>query len=366
MKIGIIGTRGIPNNYGGFEQFAEYLSVGLVKKGHEVFVYNSHNHSYKESTWNGVQIIHKYDPEFKIGTAGQFIYDLNCIIDSRKRRFDVILNLGYTSSSVWSRFFPSKSLLITNMDGLEWKRTKFSKKVQRFLKYAEKLAVKHSDVLVADSEAIKDYLHKTYGAHSHFIAYGAEVFQNPHEDVIGSYKVSVYGYNMLVARMEPENNIEIILDGVHKSSGKEKCLVIGNFKNEFGTYLFQKYSSDDRIVFLGAVYDLSILNNLRFYSRYYFHGHSVGGTNPSLLEAMASSCFIISHNNEFNKSVLRDNALYFNNAADITTLLDKPYDTSLKASYIMCNKQKIETTYSWENIINLYETLMLNSLKNHE
>ena len=102
MKIAIFGTRGIPNHYGGFEQFAQYLSEGLCQMGHEVFVYNSHNHPYQKNEWNEVNIIHCYDPEFKLGTIGQFIYDLNCTLDSRKRNFDVILQLGYTSSSVWN------------------------------------------------------------------------------------------------------------------------------------------------------------------------------------------------------------------------------------------------------------------------
>ena len=115
MKIGILGTRGIPNAYGGFEQFAEYLSQGLVKKGHQVSVYNSDKHHYKESTWKGVNIINCYDPENKIGTAGQFIYDFNCIQDSSKRNFDIILQLGYTSSSVWHRYWPKDAFNIINM-----------------------------------------------------------------------------------------------------------------------------------------------------------------------------------------------------------------------------------------------------------
>ena len=136
MKLAILGTRGIPNYYGGFEQFAQYLSKEFTSKGHEVYVYNSSAHPYKEKVWNGVNIIHCKDPEDKIGTAGQFIYDLNCILDSRKREFDIILQLGYTSSSVWNWLFSKKPVIITNMDGLEWKRSKYSKLVQRFLFYA--------------------------------------------------------------------------------------------------------------------------------------------------------------------------------------------------------------------------------------
>src|SRR5258708_1172732 len=106
LRIGILGTRGIPNHYGGFECFAEHLSQGLVKKGNEVFVYNSDNHPNQEKLWNGVHIVHCYDPEYLVGSAGQFIYDLNCIIDARKRNFDIWLFLGYTSSSVWGMLYP--------------------------------------------------------------------------------------------------------------------------------------------------------------------------------------------------------------------------------------------------------------------
>ncbi len=362
MRVGIIGTRGIPNNYGGFEQFAEYLSLGLLEKGHEVFVYNSHNHLYKEDQWNGVNILHKYDPEYKIGTAGQFIYDLNCILDSRKRNFDIILNLGYTSSSIWSYFFPNKPVLITNMDGLEWKRTKFSKKVQKFLLYAEKLAVTHSHVLVADSEAIKEYINEKYHKQSHFIAYGANVFTNPNATLLEKYNLEVFKYNLIVARMEPENNIETILDGVSQSNTKDKCLVIGNPTNKFGTYLVDKYKNDERIVFMGTIYDIEILNNLRFYCRFYFHGHSVGGTNPSLLEAMACSCFIISHNNPFNKSVLKNDAYYFNNPNDICNIINNTDISLIKSEFVNNNCRKIETLYSWSGIINSYEALMLSSI----
>ena len=140
MKIGILGTRGIPNYYGGFEQFAEYFATYVANQNHEIFVYNSHKHPYKESNFKGVQIIHCYDPEYIIGTAGQYIYDLNCILDARKRNFDIILQLGYTSSSIWFGLHPKEAIVITNMDGLEWKRTKYSKPIRKLLLWAEKLA----------------------------------------------------------------------------------------------------------------------------------------------------------------------------------------------------------------------------------
>ena len=189
MKIGILGTRGIPNYHGGFEQFAEFFSVYLAQNNHEVYVYNSSKHPYQDKVFKGVNIIHCKDPENKIGTAGQFIYDLNCILDARKQRFDILLQLGYTSSTVWYKLLPKKATIITNMDGLEWKRSKYSNNVQRFLKYAEKLGVKSSDYLISDSIGIQKYLKKEYNVDSKYIAYGAELFDTPNIDVIKEYQV---------------------------------------------------------------------------------------------------------------------------------------------------------------------------------
>ncbi|MBO9574093.1 MAG: DUF1972 domain-containing protein, partial [Chitinophagaceae bacterium] len=197
MKIAILGTRGIPNLYGGFEQFAEYIAPALAQRGHEVFVYCSSLHPYEQPTWKGVQLIKKKDPENKIGTFGQFIYDLNCILDSRTRQFDVILQLGYTSSSVWSFLFPKKSVIVTNMDGLEWKRTKYSKLVQSFLKRAEKWAAFKSNYLISDSKGIQAYLLEKYNKSSVFIAYGATLFEQPDNSYLNSFNLAPYSYNMI-------------------------------------------------------------------------------------------------------------------------------------------------------------------------
>jgi len=115
LRIGILGTRGVPNHYGGFEHFAAHLSKGLVEKGHEVTVYNSGKHPYQEKEWHGVRIVHCFDPEYIIGVPGQFVYDLNCILDARRRNYDIILMLGYTSSSIWGFLYPKNSIVISNM-----------------------------------------------------------------------------------------------------------------------------------------------------------------------------------------------------------------------------------------------------------
>ena len=358
LNIGILGTRGIPNHYGGFEQFAAYLSSGLSQRGHEVAVYNSSRHPYQQKEWNGVQIIHCADPEPTIGTFGQFIYDLNCINDSRKRDFDILLHLGYTSDSIWHWRWPKNTVNMVNIDGMEWMRSKYNKPTRQFLKIAESLAAKKAQVLIADSPQMQQHFLTHYGKKPVYIPYGAEVFSKTDESIPASYGLAVNKYFLLVARMEPENNIEMILRGWLSSSQPYPLLVIGNISNKYGKYLSTEFHHR-HIQFAGPVYDQYLLNNLRYYSARYFHGHSVGGTNPSLLEAMACRCHIAAHDNIFNKTVLQKGADYFSSAADVTTLINTPPNNALANERKQSNIDKIKTLYNIEKNIDDYERIML-------
>lgn len=352
MRIGILGTRGIPNYHGGFEQFTEFFSVYAAQKGHEIYVYNSSLHPYKESNFQGVNLIHCKDLEDKIGTAGQFVYDLNCIMDARKRNFDVLLQLGYTSNAIWYKLLPKNCVIVTNMDGLEWKRSKYSAKVQKFLKYSEKLAVKSSNELIADSKGIQSYLKEKYNKDAEFIAYGATVFDEPNAAFLTEFHLKPYQYDMLIARMEPENNIEMILDGYAATDREFPFLVIGNAeKTAFGKRMLAKFKNVQEIRFLGAIYDLEKLNNLRYHSRFYFHGHSVGGTNPSLLEAMSSQACIVANKNRFNAAILEKDAYYFENKEDVSNVISSGQRSE---TFINKNLNKINVHYTWENINQQY------------
>jgi glycosyltransferase involved in cell wall biosynthesis len=354
MHIAILGTRGIPNNYGGFEQFAQYLSLGLIERGFKVTVYNSHSHPYQESEWNGVEIVHCNNPEDKVGSVGQFVYDYNCIMDTRKKNYDIILQLGYTSSSVWGKLLPRhKSIVTTNMDGFEWQRTKFSKPVRKFIKFAEKLAVRNSDYLIADSIGMQQYLIKKYKKNPVYIPYGAEVFDDPDTKDVTTNGLEPYNYDMLVARLEPENSIETILDGVVQSESNRPFLVVGKHTSEYGQYLKKKFQDWSSIKFMGGIYDISKLNNLRYYSNVYFHGHTVGGTNPSLLEAMASHALVSANDNIFNRSILGEDGFYFNSSDDVARQIDKLSKTE-SDDMIENNTSKIAHQYSWPRIVDQY------------
>jgi len=364
MRIAILGTRGIPNLYGGFEEFAQNLSVGLKEKGHEVYVYNSSEHEYKCSSYNNVKIINKYCPESKIGSSAHFIYDFLSCLDASIRQFDIIYNLGYQSAAPGIfifRILKSKSIWITNMDGLEWKRQKWSKSIKWLTKKMEALAVNSSSHLVSDNLGIQEYFKKEYNKNSSFIAYGANIYSNFKTEFLDSYNLNKDNYYLIVSRLEPENNISTILDGFVKSNSKFDFIVIGNHNSKYGEYLKLRYSEKKQIRFIGGVYEKERLNSIRKYSKLYFHGHTVGGTNPSLIEAMALRCKIISHKNQFNKSVLKDFGNYFETSDDISKLILKDLNDSLEF-----NTQKaveeIKENYNWEKIVNqhidLFEKLM--------
>ncbi len=355
LRIGILGTRGIPNRYGGFEQVAGYLSEGLVSLGHHVVVYNPHNHPFRQKTWNGVSIVRCYNPEPWMGTAGQFIYDLNCIRNARKQSFDVLLVLGYTSSAVWQRWYPRHAWIVTNMDGWEWKRSKYPPAVRRFLLYAEQLAAKNSDYLVADSPAIYTYLAAKYNTPCTCIAYGADEIVGEDDNVLHTYGLAPFGYYMLMARMEPENHIACILEGLCSTDGEKKIVVVGDTTTAYGIKMLRMFSGNDRVIFAGAVFDPLAVHTLRKYACLYFHGHSVGGTNPSLLEAMASGAWICAHDNCFNRAILGSDALYFMNPTDVATATTR--DPGRRPEMILANKEKIRTGYQWSGIVAAYAQL---------
>jgi glycosyltransferase involved in cell wall biosynthesis len=240
------------------------------------------------------------------------------------------------------------------MDGLEWKRSKYNFLVRRFLRYAEYLGVKYSDFLISDSEGIKKYIDDKYNKDSKYIAYGSEIVSVVDASILEKYQLQEYKYHMLLARIEPENNVETILDGVCLSGNKTPFLVIGDYNNnKFGKRIKEKYKDCENICFLGSIYNNEELNCLRHYCDLYFHGHSVGGTNPSLLEAMGSGNLIIAHNNIFNKAVLKENAYYFFTSEDVSFYI-KTKQRRFEIDKIEKNKNKIKNEFDTNQINSRY------------
>ena len=357
MKIAILGTRGVPNNYGGFEQFAEHLGAGLVKKGHDVTVYNSSNHYFKKLEHKGISIIYKYCPEDKIGPFANFYYDWLCSRDAYKKDYDIVYHAGYQSAAPGIRFFSSrsKSVWVTNMDGIEWKRGKWSKPVKWLTKIMERITIKHTDHIIADNIGIQDYYRDKHNVESVFLPYGAHLKTDKevNKEGLEPYNISPHNYYLMVARLEPENNIEVVLQGYLKSKTSNPIIIIGDYNTKYGRRIKKTYLNNSKIRFLGGIYKQEKLDLLRKYTKVYFHGHTVGGTNPSLLEAMASGRPIVAHENIFNKSVLQENGLYFSSEREIQNVIAFFSEDSF-VQKVKGAKKVIEEKYSWEKIVDLH------------
>jgi glycosyltransferase involved in cell wall biosynthesis len=372
MKIAFVSVRGIPNQYGGFEQFAEYISTGLVLKGHEVTVYSPSYHPYKESEYKGVKIVHIYSPEKWLGSSiGSFFYDFFSLKHALKKcNYDIIYEAGYTSIIPAFLWFNVKTIkypiVVTNMDGLEFRRTKFSWLVRKFVEWEEKKAVQYSHYLIADNMGIFDYYRKKYGKESKFLSYGADIHANANAKILSEFGLKSKDYYLLIARLEPENNVEMAILGYKNSSeyGKRLFVVVGKTNTKYGSFLYEKYGKDPYIKFLGGIYDFEKIDSIRHFSYAYFHGHSVGGTNPSLLEAMASGCFILAHDNEFNRAVLKGNALYYVSDESVSSLLNKIDQHVCNESFMIENNIKeIESEYSWKKLVDDHDRFFKNIIK---
>lgn len=365
MKIAFVSTRGIPNNYGGFEQFAEYISVGLAQRGHDITVYSPKFHPYQHDNYKGVKIKHIYSPETWMGSSvGSFFYDFASLKDALKNEdFDIIYEAGYTSiipAYIWFDVKKRKRpIFTTNMDGLENKRSKFNPIVRRFLDWEEKMAVKYSHYLIADNMGIHDYYKEKYGKESKFLAYGANIHDDFNAEYLKEFGLKPEEYYILIARLEPENNIIMAIEGyLHsKENGRRPLIIVGKTNTPHGKELVKKYENEKNVRFVGGIYDFKKLDSVRHFSRAYFHGHSVGGTNPSLLEAMAAGCFIFAHDNIFNRAVLKDNAWYYPSALKVSEFLDN-IDTIVdkhKIEFIAQNIDVIRNEYSWEHLVDEHE-----------
>lgn len=371
MKIAFISTRGIPNNYGGFERFAEQISVRLAARGHEIIVYSPHYHVYKETEYRAVRVKHIYSPEPWMGSSvGSFFYDFLSFRDAlKKEKPDIVYVAGYTSIVPAYVWYNVKNLeapvVMTNMDGLEHKRAKFSRLVRAFLAWEERMTVRYCRHLIADNVGVRDYYKANYNMESTLFAYGADIPRAYSERHLSDFGLEANGYFLLVARMEPENNIAMAIEGYLASKWKQHkpLVVVGNLNTPYGKSLTTRYGRETAVRFVGGVYDIDVLNSLRHFSFAYFHGHSVGGTNPSLLEAMACGCLILSHDNVFNRSVLETNAYYYSDENDITSMLNGMDEKmEKKTALAAANIQVVRDRYSWERLTDDYEKFFLCTL----
>ena len=407
MKIAIIGSRGIPAKYGGFETFAEGLSTKLVKKGYDITVTCEYEpRKTRISEFNGVKLDYfpfKPPSNYFLRKFYENISDIYFLIKS-SRNYDLIYFLGIEVGMFL--FIPhilNRTLkLIVNIDGVMWKRTKFNKLERWLLKLNHVLATVFADIIVADAKEMKKYVRNKYLKKTVFIPYGINIPSkiqwdekkllklkdscgtrefdsniNVLEKVMDETNISVKfrqiaenkhinlypnQYWLLVARLEHENNIHIIVKAFSSSHSKYPLIIVGDFTdNNYKKELHALVRDHPNIHFLGSIYDIELLDMLRQNCFGYFHGHTVGGTNPSLLEAMSMKNIILAHGNQFNKEVCGNGALYFENSNSLKEkieLIENSTENYQKLKLEAFNR--VKEGYLWNGIISKYEFLFDN------
>lgn len=322
-----------------------------VKAGHEVVVYTIGNHPEKISELNGVAIRHIFNPEKRLGLSGQFIYDLLCILDARTKNFDVILQLGYTTSGIWSFLWPREKT-ITNMDGLEHQRAKYAGPLSSFLKWSERRAAKRSKLLIADNPEIANYLSK-YKVPTSTIAYGSEIVEEPTDafEILQRNHLPTDNFHLHIGRIQPDNHVFEILDAA--ASTGETLVTVGDYTTRYGRKLKATFP-ESNIIYAGTIYDKTILNALRTRATFYLHGHSVGGTNPALLEAMGSGSMILAHENPFNASVLGGLGALWKDEDALTRLLTQRPSEEIRSEQARLSRERIKAHFNWEDVAKKY------------
>ncbi len=331
MNVLILGTRGIPARHGGFETFAEQLAHFLVERGHSVAVYCQSNTEppFAEDTWQGITRIHLFGGE---GPTGTVAFDYRCVRDAMKRP-GIILTLGY-NTAVFSLFYKlGRRTSVMNMDGIEWRRDKWSFAERVWLRLNEVAGALLSTHLIADHPMIAEHLRSLVPALKiTMIPYGADTFQldeeqSNAESILESLGLQPRQYALVVARPEPENSLLEIVTAFSCRPRPVMLVVLGNYdpaQNPYQATVLAAASS--QVIFPGAIYDPRQLTALRCHALLYLHGHRVGGTNPSLIEALAAHNAVLAQNNPFNRWVAGPGSEYFHGTADLSALLDSILD----------------------------------------
>ena len=363
LQLSILGIRGVPAAHGGFETFAEYLALYLVQHGWAVTVYcqETGEHSVYETTWQGVRRIHI--PVVGKGSKSTIVFDWQATRHAADSG-QLCLTLGYNTAVFCALLRLHGVRNVINMDGVEWRRAKWGWMARAWFWINERAGCMLGDHLVADHPEIAKHLATRVSSEKiTTIAYGAPSIAEASVDEVLARGLEPAGYLTVVARPEPENSILEIVRGYSQKSHAFKLAVLGRFEAANPYHQAIKSAASDGVLFLGAIYDRPVLQALRFHSLGYVHGHRVGGTNPSLVEAMGAGNPVLAHDNLFNRWVSGAGALYFTDADSLAQTLDY-LDNNPKvwSSMRAASLNRYEEAFTWPAILAAYETLLLRFL----
>lgn len=357
MSIALLGTRGVPARYGGFETCVEEVGQRLAARGHEVSVYcrESDQSGPALQTYLGMKLITLPAPRKR--TLETLVHTGLSAGHLLAHRVDAAIVFN-AANAPWLPILRAAQIPVaTHVDGLEWQRAKWGPTGKRYYKWAEGMAVRWSDALIADAAGIQDYYASTYKAETQLMAYGAPILGDTGTDAIQKLGLESKKYHLVVARFEPENHIDTIVEGFIRSNSKHPLVVVGSAPYSDAYTRKVRDTADSRVQFLGGVWDQDLLNQLYAHALVYWHGHSVGGTNPSLLRAMGASTATNAFNVNFNREVLGDSGEYFSNAAQIPDLLQAA-EIDVAGTVRRGESALVRAgAYCWDDVANSYEAL---------
>ncbi|OIO70564.1 MAG: glycosyl transferase [Zetaproteobacteria bacterium CG_4_9_14_3_um_filter_49_83] len=356
-KVAILGTVGVPANYGGFETLVENLVRYHDERSlpDDLTVYCS-SKSYSQRQENYMSAKLKYVALHANG-AQSIPYDIWGLLSAMWHRADVILQLGVSGAIALPLVrLISRAKVISNIDGIEWRRDKWSPFAKWFLRFSEKLAVRFSHEVIADNAAIADYIKQTYGVDSHVIAYGGDHAVNMDAVPVDGYPLPEE-YAFSVCRIEPENNVHLIVEAF-ASQSRWPLVMVGNWKgSDYGRSLQVQYQDLGHLHLLDPIYDIGKLKTLRSHASIYVHGHSAGGTNPSLVEAMHFGRPVIAFDCSFNRATTEDRAIYFDSMYALQELLRTP-NMAEKEIVGAAMKEIAMRRYTWAIVAEQYFKLL--------
>ncbi len=356
MHLAIVGIRGLPNSYGGFETLAEYL-VEYLSKDIDVTVYcSSKDMETRLTTYKGANL--KYIPVSSHGALG-IVYDSISLIQATGK-YDKVLFLGFGGGFVMPFLKKHRHKIILNIGGLDWKRNKWSQVAQKVIKKAEKLLIRNSADIISDNIGIQQYILDTYNRTSTLIAYGGDqaVKKDITKEALAKYPFLAAKYAFNVARIQPDNNIDMILDAF-SNRDQLPIVMVGNWDNSsYGIKTRARWGDKKNLILLDAIYDREELDILRSNCRVYIHGHSAGGTNPSLVEAMFLELPVFAYASGYNEYTTENKALYFKDRDELTALLNEYKYQDLET---IANNLKLiaDKAYRWRIIADQYKELIL-------
>ncbi|HEX4311268.1 MAG TPA: DUF1972 domain-containing protein [Acidobacteriaceae bacterium] len=359
MRVAILGTRGIPAKYGGFETFAEKLAVGLTERGFQVTTFCEGGEGQAAETFHGVEL--RYHSAPALGPLRTIVYDLKCLWSARKG-YDLVYMLGYGVAPFCALPRLCRTTVWINPDGVEWARAKWNAGAKIYFRCMEWFSVRVATRVIADAAAIATHLERRHGRlrACSVIPYGCEIVNVPPDAApVRNRGLEPGGYFLVVCRLEPENHVLDILRAFQKSSSLRQLVVIGNC--EVSTPYVQELLAvrDPRIHLIGTVYDAPELTALRYHAFAYMHGHSVGGTNPSLLEAMGCGNLIMAHDNPFNRETLGEEGLYFSTAEQLAETVDAVETRTKDLNHLRAGaRARACSRYNWEGVIDQYAELL--------